>query len=203
MVLWMSGISENYATIRRIYYLPQMSSKLLHLAPSLKTGTSLASAFESIFEDTKYSRRRPVWVRTNKQNELLNKNIQDALKRKDIHFQACKNPDMKYSVVERKHRVIGYRLYKYRVFQSKMRTDTTTFCRNLSEPIMTRFTLGRAWRRHQRRFGASRMGQHVRVCDKIKTIKSSKAAEQNFGTEIFRIGKVIDRSPSQCTSWNI
>jgi len=66
-------------------------SKFLHLVPPRsKTGTAVASAFMSTFE---YSHRRPVWVRTDKGKEFLNKHFQEMLKREGIQFQVYRNPD--------------------------------------------------------------------------------------------------------------
>ena len=86
-------------------------SKFLYLMPlRSKTGTVVASAFQSILKDPK-QQRRPIWVRTDKGKEFLNKNFQEMLKREGIQFQVCKNPDVKCSVVERSHRTIRDRLY--------------------------------------------------------------------------------------------
>jgi len=58
-------------------------SKFLYLIPlRSKTGTVVASAFQSIFTDPK--QRRPMWVRTDKGKEFLNKNFQEMLKREGI-----------------------------------------------------------------------------------------------------------------------
>jgi len=82
-------------------------SKFLYLIPlRSKTGTVVASAFQSIFMDQK-QRRRPIWVRTDKGKEFLNKNFQEMLKREGIQFQVCKNPDVKYSVAERSHGAVS------------------------------------------------------------------------------------------------
>jgi len=70
-------------------------SKFLYLIPlRSKTGTVVASAFQSIFKDPK--QRRPMRVRTDKGKEFLNKNFQVMLKREGIQFQVCKNPDVKW-----------------------------------------------------------------------------------------------------------
>jgi len=76
-------------------------SKYLHLVHlRSKTGTAVASEFISIFED--FNRRRsPVWVRTEKGKEFLNKHFQETLKRQSIQFQVCRNPDVKSRVAER------------------------------------------------------------------------------------------------------
>ena len=80
-------------------------SKFLHVVPlRSKTGPAVTSAFESILKDPKYSssssttplfkKRRPIWVRTDRGKEFLNKNFQDMLKREGIQFQVCRNPDV-------------------------------------------------------------------------------------------------------------
>jgi transposase len=43
------------------------------------------------------------------------------LKRKGIKFQICKNPDVKCSVVERAHRTIRDKLYKYFTYRNTYR----------------------------------------------------------------------------------
>ena len=43
------------------------------------------------------------------------------LKREGIQFQVCKNPDVKCSVVERSHRTIRDRLYKYFRYKNSYR----------------------------------------------------------------------------------
>jgi len=118
----------------------------LHMVPlRSKTGTAVTSAFQSIFKDPRYVRRCPVWVRTDKGKEILNKKFQEVLKREGIQFQVCKNPDVKCSVVERAHRSIRDSLYKYFTYKNKYRY--IDFYPNLSKLTMTRFTPPRAWRR--------------------------------------------------------
>ena len=86
-----------------------------------KTGTAVTSAFQSIFKDPRYVRRRPVWVRTDKGKEFLNKKFTEMLKREGIQFHVCKNPDVKCSVVERAERTIRDRLYKYFTYKNRYR----------------------------------------------------------------------------------
>jgi len=43
------------------------------------------------------------------------------LKREGIQFQMCKNPDVKCSVVERSHRTIRDRIYKYFTYKNSYR----------------------------------------------------------------------------------
>jgi hypothetical protein len=87
-------------------------SIFLHIVPlRAKTGTGVASAFLSIL--AKYTRRRPIWVRTDRGKEFLNRSFQDMLKKEGIQFQVCRDPNVKCSVVERIHRSIRDRLQIY------------------------------------------------------------------------------------------
>jgi len=96
--------NDNY---RYILSVIDVFSKYLHLIPiRTKSGPSVASSFRSIFHD----RRRPIWVRTDKCKEFLNKHFQDMLRDEGIQFQVCRNPDLKCAVVERVHRTIRDRL---------------------------------------------------------------------------------------------
>jgi hypothetical protein len=92
-------------------------SKYLHIVPlKSKTGTAVTSAFKSILENPKYSKpiqRQPIWVRTDKGKEFLNRHFQDMLKNKGIHFQVCLNPDVKCSIVERAQRTVRDKIYRY------------------------------------------------------------------------------------------
>jgi hypothetical protein len=97
-------------------------SKLLHIVPlKSKTGPAVASAFKSIFNDLKYSRRRPFWLSSDNGNEFLNKTCQDTSKQEGNQFHVCKNPDVKCSFAERVHRTIRYKLYKYITYKNTYR----------------------------------------------------------------------------------
>jgi hypothetical protein len=83
-------------------------SKYLHIVPlKSKTGKSVSAAFETVLNDGRYLKtvkRRPVTVSTDKGKEFLNATIQNLLKQEGIHFQVCKNLDIKCNVIERTHR---------------------------------------------------------------------------------------------------
>jgi len=100
-------------------------SKYLNLIPiKTKSRPSVASAFRSIFDDPKYSTsRRPIWVRTDKGKEFLNKHFQDMLRHEggDIQFHVYRKPDLKYAVVERVYRTIRDKLYKYFTYKNSYR----------------------------------------------------------------------------------
>jgi len=97
------GLSKYKAGVRYLLTVIDVFSKFLHIVPLLsKTGKAVTTAFQSIFKGPKYSqpiRRRPVWVRTDKGKEFLNRSFQDMLRREGSQFQICKNPDVKCSVM--------------------------------------------------------------------------------------------------------
>jgi len=110
--------------VRYVYKLSAIDvfSKFPHMVPqSSKKGTAVTSAFKSNFKDPRYARRRPVWVRTDNGKEFLNKHFQEVLKREGIQAQVCKYPDVKCSVVERAHKPIRDRLYKYFTYKNTYR----------------------------------------------------------------------------------
>jgi len=52
--------------------------KFLHLVPlRSKICTAVSSAFQSIFKDPRYSKQRPILLRTDKGKEFLNRQFQD------------------------------------------------------------------------------------------------------------------------------
>jgi len=201
--------NDNYNCILSVI---DVFSKFLHQVPlRSKTGTAVASAFTSIFEDSS-RRRRPVWVRTDKGKEFLNRHFQEMLKREGIKFQVCRNPDVKCGVVERAHTTIRDRLYKYFTYKNTYRyidvlpkfvnayNDTVHTATGVAPSRVTDSDVFAIWTRVEARSRGVRVekpefrvGQHVRISR--KKMKFAKSAEQNFSTEIFRIAKVIDRRP--------
>jgi len=119
------GLAKYDDDIKYLLTVIDVFSKFLHIIPlKSKTGKTVTTAFQSILKDPKYLkliRRRPVWVRTDRGNEFLNRSFQDMLKREGIQFQICKNPDVKCSVVERAHRTIRDKLYKYFTYKNTYR----------------------------------------------------------------------------------
>ena len=99
----------------------EVFSKFLHVVPlKSKTGQAVTSSFQTTFTD-KYSKphkRRPLSLRTDKGKEVLNKNFQDMLKREGIQFQICKNPDLKFSVVEPVQRTLRETFNKYFTYKN-------------------------------------------------------------------------------------
>ena len=94
----------------------------MRIVPLLSNmGKAVTTAFQSIFKDQKYSqpiRRCPVWARTDKEKEFLNRSFQDMLRREGIQFQFCKTPDVKCSVIERAHRTSRDKLCKFITYKN-------------------------------------------------------------------------------------
>jgi len=179
-------------------------SKFLHLVPlRSKPGTAVSSAFQSIFMDPRYSTRRPIWLRTNKGKEFLNRQFQDMLKREGIQFQVCKYPDVKCSVVERAHRTICDRLYKYFTYKNTYRyidvlpkfakayNDTVHSTTGMAPSRVSDSDILAIWKRMDEKTRSIRVilarfcvEQHVRISK--EKMKFAKGAEQNFSIEIFQ-----------------
>ena len=188
-------------------------SKYLHMVPlKVKTGGATASAFESALRDHKYRRRRPIWVRTDKGKEFLAHEFQAVLKREGIQFQVCKNPDVKCSVVERAHRTVKSKIYKYFTYKNTYRyidvlpkfvkayNATVHSATGMAPAKVTYSDVLAVWQRMNDKRSRIRtvrpkfrVGQYVRISK--EKMKFAKGYEQNFSTEIFRIAKVIERSP--------
>jgi len=191
-------------------------SKFLHMVPlKSKTGKDVTSAFRSVLQDPKYLKpykRRPVWVRTDKGKEFLNSTFQNLLKHEGIQFQVCRNPDIKCSVVERAQRTIRDKLYKYFTYKNTYRyidvlqdfvagyNAAVHSSTGMAPASVTDSDILAIWKRMQQKQGKVRIkkakysvGQHVRISK--EKMRFAKSAEQNFSTEIFRIIKVIRRTP--------
>ena len=97
------NLSKYNDTYRYILSVIDVFSKYLHLVPiKTKSGPAVTSAFRSLLHDDS---RRPLWVRTDKGKEFLNKHFQDMLRDEGIQLQVCRNPDVQCAVVERVHRI--------------------------------------------------------------------------------------------------
>jgi hypothetical protein len=208
-----SKFNDNYKYLLTVI---DIFSKFLHVVPlKSKSGQTFASAFQSVFTDKKYSKpykQRPLTLRTDKGKEFLNKTFQDMLKHEGIQFQVCKNPDVKCSVVERVQHTLRDSFNRYFTFKNTYRyidllhkfvrdyhntVHTTT---GIAPSKVTDSDILNIWKRmNAKRLRIPsvevkfRLGQHVRISK--EKMKLAKASEQNFSTEIFRISKIIYRTP--------
>jgi hypothetical protein len=184
-------------------------TKFLHIVPLLsKTGKAVTNAFETIINEAK----RPIWVRTDRGKEFTNKSFQDILKRDGIQLQICKNPDIKCSIIERAHRTIRDKLFKYSTFKNTYKfinvlpkfvqgfNATIHGTTGVAPALVTEKDVLAIWNRMNEKRSRIpvaqpkfRVGQHVRISK--EKMKFAKGGEQNYTTEIFRIIKVIRKIP--------
>ena len=189
-------------------------TKYLHIVPlKSKTAKAVIEAFESVLNDDKYMKplkRRPFMLRTDKSKEFLGSSFQNLLKREGIQFLVCRNPDVKCACIERAHRTIRSKLYKYFTFKNSCRyTDTLAdFVTGYNATVHSSTGMAPAsikdsdvltiWKRLQKKrtrviMPKYSVGQHVRISK--EKAKFAESGEENFSTEIFRIAKVIPRTP--------
>ena len=173
-------------------------------------GPRVATTFRSILND----QRRPIWLRTDEGKEFLTKHFQDMLRDEGIRFQVCRKTDLKCAVVERVHRTIRNRLYKYFTHKNTYRyidvlpkfakayNNTVHSTTGMAPSRVTDSDVLAIWKRMQdarrgrvrvAKAATFRVGQHVRISR--EKMRFAKAAEQNFSTDIFKVAKVIDRRP--------
>jgi hypothetical protein len=117
------------------------------------------------------------------------------LKREGIHFHVCRNPDVKCAVVERAHRTLRNKLYRYFTYK-----NTYRFVNSLQQFVKAYNTVHTAhglapsavidkhvleiWTRVKYRTSSVRVGkvifsveQHVRISK--EKMKFAKGSEQN------------------------
>jgi len=199
------------------------SKYLLILPLKSITGKAVSEAFETVLNDDKYMKplkRRPILVRTDKSKVFLGSTFQKLLKQEGIQFQVCKSPDVKCSCIERAHRTIRDKLYKFFTYKNCHRyiDVLADFVKGYNATVHSSTCMAPAnvtdsdvltiWQRLQKKRSRSRVirakysiGHHVRI-SKEKD-KFAKSSEENLSTEIFRIVKVIPRTPVQSTNWKI
>jgi len=134
------------------------------------------------------------------------------LRDEGIQFQVCRNPDVKCVFVERVHRKMRDGLFNFFTFSNsywyidvlpkfvKAYNDTVLTTTGMAPSRVTDADVLTIWsrmkdRRQRVRVATAtfRVCQHVRISK--EKMKFTKAAEHNFGTEIFRIVNVIHRRP--------
>ena len=209
-------LSKYNGGVRYLLSVIDVFSKYLHVVPlKSKARPYVTSAFMSVLKDPRYSkpvRRRPVWVQTDRGKEFLNKSFQDMLKREVIDFHVCRNPDVKCAVVERVHRTLRNKMYRYFTYKNTYRfvdvlpqlvkayNDTVHSSIGMAPSAVTDEHVLDIWTRMNRKWSRARVGrvrfrvgQHVRISK--EKMKFAKGSEQNYTDEIFKINKVINRTP--------
>jgi hypothetical protein len=174
--------------------------------------SSLGISFHS--RGQKYSKPvciHPTWVRTDNGKVFLNRPFKDMLKKEGIEFQVSRDPNVKCAVVERSHRTIRDRLYKYFTHKNTYRYidvlpkfvrayDTVHSATGMAPAKVGDSDILAIWNKMRARQSKIktaeakfRAGQHVRISK--EKLKFAKGGEQNYSTEIFNIRKVVHRSP--------
>ena len=177
------------------------------------TFNAVIEAFQTVLNNDRYVKplkRRPILVRTDKSKEFEGSAFQNLLKPEGIQFQVCKNPDVKCSCIERAHRTIRDKLYKYFTYKNsnKFIDVLADFVKGYNATVHSSTGMAPAnvtysdvltiWKRLQKRQSRGRVIKakysvgHVRISK--EKAKFAKSAEQNFSSEIFRIVKVIPRT---------
>ena len=82
-----------------------------------KTGSSLVTAFESIFSQG----RQPSRLQTDKGTEFRNRVFQQFLKEEGVDFFVTENEDIKASIVERFNRTLKEKLWRYFTRKNNLR----------------------------------------------------------------------------------
>jgi hypothetical protein len=134
------------------------------------------------------------------------------LKCEGNQFRVWRNPDVKFSIIERAHRTLRLKMYKYFTAKNTYRFSDVLpkFVRSYNNSYhrsngmvpsqVTESHVLAIWKRLKEKGGRIRtvkpkfrFGQHVRISkEKMRFVK---VAEQNYTTEIFKINKVILRTP--------
>ena len=130
-----------------------------------------------------------------------------------MQFQVCRNPDLKCTVVERVHRTIRGRHYKYFTHKNTHRyidvlpkfvkayNDTVHSTTGMAPSRVTDSNVLAVWKIMEEAQGRVRVTKKATfmvgqdVCISKENMRFAKAAEQNFSTEIFKVAKVIVRWP--------
>jgi transposase InsO family protein len=211
-------VNDNY---RYLLTVIDVFSKFLHIVPlKVKTGPAVTSAFHSIFKDPKYSRKLPVWVRTDKGKEFLNKQFENMLKHEKIQFQVCRNPDVKCAIVERVQKTLRDKIFKYFTFSNTLRYIDVLpkFVRAYNKTVHRSTGMGplnvtdsdvlAKWKRMKEKSSKIRtakprlrVGQHVRITKaKMRFVKGvTKITQRKF----LRLKRLFIGHLVQSMSWKI
>jgi len=195
-LIYVQSLAKHNDNHRYLLTVIDVFSKYLHIVPlKSKTGKAVSEAFETVLNDDKCMKplkRRPVWVRTDKGKEFLGSSFQNLLKREGIQFQVCMKPDVKCLCIERAHRTIRDKLYRYFTFKNTFRyidvlddfvkgySATVHSSTGMAPANVTDSDVLTIWKRLQkkeRRVVKAKysVGQHVRISkEKAKFAKSSK-----------------------------
>jgi len=153
-------------------------------------------------------------VRTDKGKEFLNTQFQTLLKHEGIEFQVCRNPDVKCAVVERVNRTLRDKLHRYFTYKNtyhyldvlpkfiKGYNASVHWSTGMAPADVRDTDVLTIWKKKRGKAAQTRrlskpkfrVGQHVRISK--EKMEFAKGGEQNYSTEIFKIRKVVYRTPA-------
>jgi len=169
-----------------------------------KTGTNVVSALRTIF-----SERKPQVLQTDKGKEFTNKVVQNFLKRENVHFFTTENSTVKASIVERFHRTLKFKMWKYftemntykyiDVLDKLVKSYNHTWHSSIqTEPVQVNGE-------KEKQIWALLYKSNVKVIPKLKvgdTVRISKLKmifekgyEHNWTREIFTVHEILPRNP--------
>lgn len=172
-----------------------------------KSGDSIVKAFASIL---KSSGRKPIRLQTDKGSEFLNSTFQSFLKKNNIEYNHTHNPDIKAAIVERFHRTLLERMYRY------FSANSTLHYLNILQKILLAYnnsyhtSIGMSpasvseddvlsiWERLKSKWSKNvtphfKAGDYCRISKEKLTF--SKGYETNYSREIFKIDRVLMKKP--------
>ena len=172
-----------------------------------KRGNSITTALKSLFRD-----RKPITIQSDKGTEFVNATVQQYLKRQGVSFHTTHNPDIKESIVERFQRSFKTKMYKYftnsntfrylevinKLLESYNNTVHSTI--GVAPSQVNATNIYAVWQRINSLKAKIphgnvkfKINDHVRITK--EKVKFAKGYHQNFSTEIFRVVKIINRTP--------
>ena len=208
----MQGLIKHNDGIKYLLSVIDVFSQYLHFVPlKSNTGPSVMAAFHTILKDRRYSkilRRRQVWLHTDRGKEFSRRPFQVMLEREGIQFHVSRNPDVKCAFVERVHRTLTNKLYRYFTYKNTYRFisvlqqfvkayNTVRTAHGMAPAAVTDKHVLDIWIRMRSRVRVAKVkffvGQHFRISK--EKIKFAKLSEQDYTDEIFGIVTVIRRTP--------
>jgi Integrase core domain len=174
-----------------------------------KTATVVANALEKIF---KKSKRTPVTLQSDAGLEFNNKIVRSQLQRLGIKYHTTRNDLIKAAIVERYNRTQRSRMEKYFTANKTFNyldilaaltqgyNDSKHSSTGMAPSKVTKSDVLEIWKRMQTRNSKIvrgkvkfHVGQHVRIAKSKDIFK--KGYKQTFTSEIFKVTKVLVRTP--------
>ena len=181
------------------------------VALKTKDAATVIQAFKRIFAD-----RKPLYLQSDKGKEFVAKKVQNYLKQENIKFYTSQNPDTKCSVVERFHRTLKSKMWKYFTHVGTYKyidiLDDLIQAYNNTKHSAINMTPNQVNKNNEKQVyeylysGNGRyktvgnrtvcklkIGDNVRITREKFTFE--KGYEANWSTEVFVVSKILKTSP--------